>query len=207
MSVRRRATRTSPRFMPLRGALVGAIGAGVYWSGTQFWPASIAVVLAMLAMALLCAVDGDVARARVSDPPSLGSVFALLMKYNALMALSAANLPYHLPANLALGVIMIAGLAASSALVVSVLASRVVPASAPATFADLGVALVLGFAPAALIGLPGLVGLVAAIVARVAFVACLARMHRSIAAVDLGHIRQLTEVCFYLGALAAWAYI
>jgi hypothetical protein len=121
------------------------------------------------------------------------------------MALSAANLPYRLPANIALCFIMIAGQACSRALVVSVLALATRPAST--SLADLGIALAMGFAPAALIGLPGLFGLVAAIVARIVFIACIRRSRPAVTAAELNMTQQLTEVCFYLGALATWAYI
>jgi hypothetical protein len=77
----------------------------------------------------------------------------------------------------------------------------------PASHADLGIAWVLGFAPAALIGLPGLVGLAAAIAARIALLACLRRKPLSVAVPQLEFGQQLTEICFYLGALAARAYI
>ena len=118
-------------------------------------------------------------------------VFAVLLKYNALMALSAASLPFPLPANVALGLVMIAANAASRALVISM---------RPASHADLGVALALGFGPAALIGLPGLVGLAAAIAARIA-------LRSMVAAPELDLMQHAAEVCFYLGALAARAYI
>jgi len=134
-------------------------------------------------------------------------VFALLVKYNALMALSAANLPFALPANVALGVIMIAGHASSSALVASVPASPARSATMPASHADLGIALAIGFAPAALIGLPGLVGFAAAIAARIALVAYLRRRARELSPAIIDMTRQMTEVCFYLGALAAFAYV
>ncbi len=98
-----------------------------------------------------------------------------------------------------LGLIIIAGQASSRALVVS--------ASKPASYADLGIALALGFAPAALIGMPGLIGLAAAIVARIGFIANIRRNRPSITAAELDLTQQLTEVCFYLGALASWAYI
>ena len=127
-----------------------------------------------------------------------GFVFAVLLKYNALMALSAASLPFPLPANLALGLFMIAGNAASRALVVSM---------KPASHADLGIAWVLGFAPAALIGLPGLVGLAAAIAARIALMAYLRRKRLMVADPELDLTQHAAEVCFYLGALAARAYI
>jgi cobalamin synthase len=208
MSTPWRASVASPRFIPLWGALVGAAGGGVYWIGAQFWPTSIAVVLSMLATAFLSRRGGEESGAQsTASQPAVFIFLSVLVKYNVLMGLSAANLPYRLPANLALGVIMIAGIAASRALVVSVLASPARAASAPASLGDFGVALAVGFAPAALIGLPGLIGLVAAILARIAFVAYLRRSHRSAAAPELDQIQQLTEVCFYLGALAAWAYI
>jgi len=63
------------------------------------------------------------------------------------------------------------------------------------------------FAPAALIGLPGLFGLVAAIVARIVFIACVRRKHPTVTAAQLDMTQQLSEVCFYLGALATRAYI
>jgi hypothetical protein len=128
----------------------------------------------------------------------VGFVFAVFVKYNALMALSAASVPFALPANLALGLIMIAGQASSRALVVS---------ATPASHADVGIALAIGFAPAALIGIPGLVGLAGAIVARIVFIAFIRRTRRSVTAEGIGGTQQLTEVCFYLSTLAARAYI
>jgi cobalamin synthase len=194
----------APQLMPLGGILIGAAGGSVYWLGAQIWPTSIAVVLSMLAAALLSTAAADT---RAPSLGTLGLVFALLVKYNALMALSAANLPYRLPANLALGLIMIAGQACSRALVVSVLASPAGAASKSASHADLGLALAIGFTPAALIGMPGLIGLAAAIVARIGAVAYLRAKSPALAAAELDATQQLTEVCFYLGALATWAYI
>lgn len=201
MSTQRRHWATAPRFTPLLGVLIGAAGGGVYWLGAQIWPTSIAVVLAMLATALLSASSGaeSLAGARTPRSELLAIVFALLIKYNALMALSAANLPYRLPANVALGLIMIAGQASSRALAVS--------ASKPVSYADLGIALAVGFAPAALIGIPALIGLAAAIAARIGFIAYLRRSRPSVTAAELDLTQQLTEVCFYLGALATWSYI
>src|SRR5579863_5586453 len=93
----------APRSTPLWGVAIGAAGGGVYWVGALVWPTSIAVVLSMLAMALL----SPVVDSERSDSTPLGIVFAVLIRYNALMALSAAKLPFALPANLALGLIMI----------------------------------------------------------------------------------------------------
>jgi len=201
MSTQRRHWATAPRFTPLFGVLIGAAGGGVYWLGAQIWPTSIAVVLAMLATTLLSPGSGADLHAGARALPSelLGIVFAVLIKYNALMALSAANLPYRLPANVALGLIMIAGQASSRALAVS--------ASKPVSYADLGIALAVGFAPAALIGIPALIGLAAAIAARIGFIAYIRRGRRSVTAAELDLTQQLTEVCFYLGALATWSYI
>src|SRR5882724_4932166 len=203
MSTQRRQWVRAPRFTPLWGVLIGAVGGGIYWLGAQIWPTSIAVVLAMLATALLSAASGAGvgvgAGARALPSELLGIVFTVLIKYSALMALSAANLPYPLPANVALGLIMIAGQASSRALAVS--------ASKPVSYADLGIALAVGFAPAALIGIPALIGLAAAIAARIGFIAYIRRSRPSVTASDLDLTQQLTEVCFYLGALATWSYI
>jgi adenosylcobinamide-GDP ribazoletransferase len=198
MSTQWRHRVTAPRFTPLLGVFIGAVGGGVYWLAAQLWPASIAVILSMLATTLLSAGWGGSAGM---------AVFAILVKYNALMALSAANVPFALPANFALGLIMIAGQASSRALLISVPAPPAHPASKPASPADIGIALAIGFAPAALIGLPGLVGLAGAILARIVFVAYLRRRRPPFTAADLDGTQQLTETCFYLSALAAWAYI
>jgi adenosylcobinamide-GDP ribazoletransferase len=204
MSLPWRPLQTAPRYMPLLGVAIGAVGALVFWLGAQVWPTSIAVILSMLVTALL---SGDsAAYGRTAYLEVLGLVFALLLKYNALMALSTAALPFALPANLALGLIMIAGHASSRALVVSVLAAPSPGASNAASHVDLGIALATGFAPAVLIGLPGLIGLAVAIVARIVFVGYLRRRRPAFGATELDMTRQLAEVCFYLGALAAWAY-
>jgi adenosylcobinamide-GDP ribazoletransferase len=216
MSTQWRHRVTAPRFTPLVGVFIGAVGGGVYWLAAQIWPTSIAVILSMLATTLLLSAGssagagagaGTDARSRAADTGSVGFVFAILVKYNALMALSAANMPFALPANFALGLIMIAGQASSRALLISVPAPPTRPASKPASPADIGIALALGFAPAALIGLPGLVGLAGAILARIVFVAYLRRRRPPFTAADLDATQQLTETCFYLSALAAWAYI
>jgi adenosylcobinamide-GDP ribazoletransferase len=206
------------RYVPLVGVLIGAVGGVVYWLGAQLWPTSIAVVLSMLATAVL---PGGTHGSAVSEQPTgettrnvgargfgtVGFVFALLLKYNALMALSAASLPFAVPANVALGLIMICGHAASRALVVSLVASSAHDSPAPVSNGDLGFGLVVGFAPAALLGIPGLIGLAVAILARVAFGAYLKRNRNAIADGAVYAMQQLTEVCFYLAALASWAFV
>ena len=154
MSTQWRHPVTAPRFTPLLGVLIGAAGGGVYWLGAQIWPTSIAVILSMLATTLLSA--GASSSVAAAGSGLVGFVFAILVKYNALMALSAANVPFALPANVALGLIMIAGHASSRALMVSVSASPSPgrAASKPPSLADIGIALAVGFAPAALLGSP-----------------------------------------------------
>ena len=203
MSTQWRHRVTAPRLTPLLGVFIGAVGGGVYWLAAQIWPTSIAVILSMLATTLLLSAGSSAG----AGAGSVGFVFAILVKYNALMALSAANVPFALPANFALGLIMIAGQASSRALLISVPAPPAHPAAKPASPADIGIALAIGFAPAALIGLPGLVGLAGAILARIVFVAYLRRRRPPFTAADLDATQQLTETCFYLSALAAWAYI
>jgi cobalamin synthase len=218
MSALRRHWVTAPRFTPLLGVLIGAAGGGLYWLAAQIWPTSIAVILSMLATELLCsrpsssAAAGPAARAADTATGLTTLVFAILVKYNALMALSVAKVPFAVPANVALGLIMIAGQASSRALAVSVSVTpgRLAPgrrADKPASLGDTGVALAIGFTPAALIGVPGLAGLAGAILARIVFIAYRRWRRPPLTAADPERTRQLTEVCFYLGALAAGAYI
>jgi len=209
-------------FAPLIGVLIGAIGAAAYWLAAQAWPTSVAVVLSMLATVLITGGMHERGLAREQPPDAAGMsadglgalrmLFALLIKYNALMALSAANLPFPLPEHLALGVIMISGHAASRALAVTVIATR--SQSAPrASNGDLVLALAMGFAPATLLGIPGLIGLAAAIVMRLSLAAYAKRKfksaanHLSVSNHMLDATQQLTEICFYLGALATWTYV
>jgi adenosylcobinamide-GDP ribazoletransferase len=206
------------RYVPLVGALIGAVSGGVYWLGAQLWPTSIAVVLSMLATV---AMSGGARENAVSEQPasdttrrvpvggfgSAGFVFVLLLKYNTLMALSAASLPFAVPANVALGLIMICGHAASRALVVSLLASSAHDSSTPVSNGDLVFALGVGFAPATLLGIPGLIGLAIAIVARVAFGAYLKRYRNTLENGAFYAMQQLTEICFYLATLASWTFV
>ncbi|MGA2188018.1 MAG: hypothetical protein ABSH33_05775 [Steroidobacteraceae bacterium] len=186
--------------VPLAGILLGSVGAGVYWLGAQLWPTSIAVVLAMLATVALAMPDAP------APTGGLLRVFFVLIKYNALMALSSARAPIALPEHVTLGLIMVAGQAASRALAVSAMASKL-PAALRTTTPDLTVALILGLAPAALLGIPGLMGLAAAIAMRLAQSANLLREAALPIAERLDLGQQLTEISFYLGALAAWRYV
>jgi len=194
------------RYVPLVGIMIGAAGAIAYWLAAQVWPASVAVILSMLATALL---TGGVHERGLG---AVGTLFALLIKYNALMALSAANLAFPLPEYVALGVIMIAAHAASRALAVSVIATR--PQATPRVASgDLALVLIVGLAPAVVMGVPGLAGLAAALLARIAITAYGKRRFTAgetnpSSAIDpLDATQQLAEICFYLGALAMRSYI
>jgi cobalamin synthase len=187
----RRQWMTAPWMASLMGVVIGAAGGLVYWLGAQVWPSSIAVIVS------LAATEAGAAQGQLQGQ-ALWWVFAVLVKYSALMALSAASLPFPVPANVALGLIMIAGHASSRALAVSTVK--------PAAYAELGIALAIGFVPAVLLGMPGLIGLAAAIVARIAFISVARRRRMAAAGLDTA-TRQLTEACFYLGAVAAWGYV
>ena len=206
------------RYVPIAGALLGAVGGGVYWLAAQLWPTSVAVVLSLLSTTIMsgAARGTPVAERSASESNrntevrtigTVALVFALLLKYNVLMALSAANLPFAVPPNTALALIIICGQAASHSLVVSLIASSVRASSTPVANIDLSLALGLGLTPAALLGIPGLIGLAAAILACTVFVAYLKRDRKVVDGVQLYSAQQLAEICFYLAALASWTYV
>jgi adenosylcobinamide-GDP ribazoletransferase len=187
----------TPIFSPLVGVLIGTLGGAIYWLAVQLWPTNVAVILSMAATAFLTATRTDL----------LIGVFYLLIKYNALMALSAAKLPFAVPANIPLGLIMICGYAASFALSVAVMAARPEKPAAKVGSGTLTLTLLAGFAPAALLGIPGLIGLVAAIIAGMGIITSLRYQRAGASSAALGMTQLLTELCFYLGALATWSYV
>ena len=203
LSALRSVGRVPARYLPLAGMLVGAIGGAVYWVAAQFWPSSVAVVLSLFATSLIGGIGSEDSIAKFQ--PVWLDVFVLLIKYNALMALTAANLPFSVPANLALGLIMVCGQAASHGLLVSVLVTRT-EISPRVSSGELSFALAAGFAPAAVLGIPGLAGLVAAIIMRLGLAASWNRRSRPPSR-TLHAVQPLTEACFYLGALATWKYV
>jgi cobalamin synthase len=191
------------RFAPLAGAAIGAAAAVVYWLAAQVWPSSVAVVLAMLTSALLAEnrTPAPLSRADLST-----LLFFLLIKYSALMALSAAKLPFAVPPNVALGLIMVCGHAASRSLRCAALGARGGAAPSSAQF-DQALALLLGFAPSALLGIPGLVGLAAAIMVSIGCVYQQRLAPPADASRATEALQYCAEVAFYLGALASWSYI
>jgi hypothetical protein len=164
----------------------------------------VAVILAM-AVTTLAGVSAGSAGPFGSHLNTFTQTLYLMIKYSTLMALSAAKLAFAVPAEAVLGLIMICGFAASGALVVSTL--NVAPAAPKLSPTDLGLTLLMGFAPAVLLGIPGLTGLVAAILAGLAFTAYLRISGAAPPAQRVSVTQQLTEVAFYLGALATWSYV
>jgi adenosylcobinamide-GDP ribazoletransferase len=196
--------RVTGPFVPLIGVLIGVLGGAVYWLAVQIWPSSVALIVSMAVTALLSTEWRAMQATRLD---LLARVLCLLVKYNALMGLSAAKLPFAAPASIPLALIMTCGYAASFALLVAVMATRPEKSAPKIGHGGLIFALLTGFAPAALLGIPGLTGLAAAIVAGMTLIALL--RHKGIGAsgdtVDLTQL--LTEACFYLGALATWRYV
>jgi cobalamin synthase len=203
-SALRSLKRVPARYLPVAGILVGVIGGAVYWVAAQFWPSSVAVVLSLFAAELIggAASEDSIANFR----PAWLDVFVLLIKYNALMALTTANLAFSVPTNCALGLIMVCGRAASHGLLVSVLAAHT-ELSPRVSSGDLAFALAVGFVPATVLGIPGLAALAAAIVMRLGLAAFLNRRPQPPSAALMIAVQPLTETCFYLAALATWKYV
>ena len=189
---------------PLLGIAIGALGGIIYWLAAQIWPSSVAVILSMAATALLTTEFRAIGATRLD---LLGRVLCLLIKYNALMALSAAKLPFAVPANFPLALLMICGYAASFALLVFVMAGGAEKSAPKIGHAALLAALAIGFAPAALLGIPGLIGLAAAVIAGIGLLALLKYRRVGSAGEALDLTQLTTEACFYLGALASWRFI
>jgi adenosylcobinamide-GDP ribazoletransferase len=189
---------------PLVGILVGALGGALYWLASQLWPSSVAVILAMAATALVTTAYRKDTATRFDV---LAGMLFLFIKFNVLMALSAAKLPFAAPANFPLALIMICGYACSYALRVFAAATRAKASAPRISHAALILALGLGFAPAALLGIPGLVGLAAAVILGLAVMAFVRYRPVSESGSVLELTQLTTEASFYLGALASWRFV
>jgi hypothetical protein len=162
------------------------------------------VILAMAATALASAEWRGIAATRFD---LLARVLCLFVKFNALMALSAAKLPFAAPANFALVLIMICGYAASYSLLVFVRATRANHPTPKTNHAALLLALGLGFGPAALLGIPGLIGLAVAVIVGLGVIGFLKYKSIGSSGDVLELTRLTTEASFYLGALASWRFV
>jgi cobalamin synthase len=189
---------------PLVGIFIGALGGVVYWLTSQLWPSSVAVILAMAATALASAERFGITATRFD---LLAQVLCLFVKFNALMALSAAQLPFAAPANFALVPVMICGYAAGYALPVFVAATSANSPARKINHGGLLLALVLGFGPAAFLGIPGLIGLAAAVIIGLGIIGFLKYRSMSSSGDVLELTRLTTETSFYLGALASWRFV
>jgi adenosylcobinamide-GDP ribazoletransferase len=194
---------------PLFGILIGALGGVVYWLASQLWPSSVALILAMAATVFTAPVFAATAfhATTATRFDVLARMLLLFIKFNALMALSAAKLPFAAPANSSLGLIMICGYAASYALLVFIMATRTKSSEPGIGHAALLLALGLGFVPAALLGIPGLIGLAAALIAGLALMAFLKSKPIGASGDALEFTQLSTEASFYLGALAGWRFV
>jgi adenosylcobinamide-GDP ribazoletransferase len=192
------------QYAPLTGILIGALGGAIYWLAVQIWPSSVAVILSMGATVLLTTEFHGLQATRLD---LLGRVLCLLIKYNALMALSAAKLPFAAPPDVALALIMIAGYAASFALLIAVMAIRADKSAPKLGPGPLSFALLIGFVPAALLGIPALIGLAVALLVGLGFIAFFKYKKFSATGDRLDATQLVTEACFYLGALATWKYV
>lgn len=196
---------TPTKFAPLLGLFIGAAGGAAYWLTAQLWVSSIALIFCLLVGALLTndlKEPGGASRLEV-----LGQLFYVLLKYNVLMALTAAKLPFAAPPNSALPLIVICACGASRALFVSIVASLPRKVAPRILNRDLGFALLMGLSPSALLGIPGLVGLAVAIVTSIGVGSYLNSMHGMQRGGVLRASPALAELAFYLGALASWSYV
>jgi hypothetical protein len=185
------------KFAPLAGVACGAFAGSVYWLAAQLWPSSVALLLSMFLGALL---TQDVRLAASSEGLDRFSLlFYVLLKYNVLLALSAAKLPFEAPPDTALCLIMICAYGCARALLVCLAASRIPPGAPRLPYLDLSIALLLGFSPALLLGIPGLVGLAAAVASIIGLTAAPRSASR--------FAPWIAESCFYLGAQASWGYV
>jgi adenosylcobinamide-GDP ribazoletransferase len=196
--------RVTGQYAPLIGILIGALGGAIYWLAVQIWPSSVAVIVSMTATALLTTEFHALPATRLD---LLGRVLCLLVKYSALMALSAAKLPFAAPPNVPLAMIMVAGYAASFALLVAVMATRADKSAPKVGPGPLSLALLIGFAPAAFLGIPGLIGLAAALIVGLGFIAFFKYKKITASGERLDATQLVTEVCFYLGAVATWRFV
>lgn len=193
------------KFAPLVGLFIGAVGGAAYWLSAQLWLSSIALVFCLLAGALLTNDLRDSGGA--SRLELLSQLFYVILKYNVLMALTAARLPFAAPPNSSVPLIVICACGASRALYVSIVASLPQKSAPRILNRDLGWALLMGLSPSVLLGVPGLVGLAVAIVSSIGVGSYLKSMHGMQRGGALRAAPALAELAFYLGAQASWSYV
>lgn len=212
------------RYFPLVGIVVGLLTGSVFLLALRVFPQMLAVLLAMLAGILLTGAfhedglgdtcDGfgggwDKAQilaimkdSRIGSYGALGLVFALALKAAALAALPAAQfLPIAIAAH-ALSRFMAVTVIATQRYVRDDDTARARPAAQNVTRAGLACAAAFALAPLAWLGAAGMAGALGASALRL----LLGRyFHRRIGGYTgdcLGAVQQVTEIGFYLAALA-----
>jgi adenosylcobinamide-GDP ribazoletransferase len=217
----------TPRYYPLVGGLIGAIGAVVFWLADCIFPGAVAVLASMAATLIVTGafhedgladmadgIGGGATRAhaldimkdsRIGTYGACGLFGALAVKAAALVSLPGALVP----------VVLIVGHALSrSSSVLMIATSRYVrdegtgkPVAAGISRAGLFVALAISAALAGIVLLTapqqmGLVALTGLSIGHVAARACFERKLGGYTGDCLGAVQQVSELGFYLGALA-----
>lgn len=221
------------RYLPLVGACVGAIAAAVLWLSSQLLPLSLAVGLSMAAGILITGAfheDGlsDFADgmggghtrekalaimkdSRVGAYGVIALVLALLLKYQALLALCSAH-PLLLAAAVLIAAHSISRLLAASLMLTQRYirdddSARAKPAAQKISYASFAVALLIGIATLGLLYAAGahIATICAALGAALLMRAYLAwRLQKRLGGYTgdcLGAVQQLSELAFYLGLL------
>ncbi|HEX8988768.1 MAG TPA: adenosylcobinamide-GDP ribazoletransferase [Rhodocyclaceae bacterium] len=212
------------RYFPLVGILVGAIGAGVTVAAWQVLPDSIAVILGMAATLLATgafhedgfadACDGfgggwDKAQvltimkdSRIGSYGAIGVAMMLLAKWNALMELDAATLPFALVAGHAVSRFAATTLIFALDYARDDATAKSKPLATRMTLPALAVAALFGILPCLALPPQPLVGALAA--TALATFGAAAYFQRRIGGYTgdcLGAVQQVAELAFYLGLL------
>ncbi|WP_428826097.1 adenosylcobinamide-GDP ribazoletransferase [Azonexus sp. IMCC34842] len=217
----------SARYFPAVGLLIGGLGGLVYLAAAAFWPAPVAVLLAMAATiyatgafhedGLSDTVDGlgggwekqrilDIMKdSRVGSYGAVATVLALLGKFTLLAALDPALLPLALLAGHALSRFCATLLLAGMDYARDDQLSKAKPLANRLSGGALLVA--LAFVLAALVWLPWPQAVAGCALAALVTVWLAGKFKRWLGGYTgdcLGAVQQVSEIAFYLGLLAHW---
>jgi adenosylcobinamide-GDP ribazoletransferase len=226
----------SVRYFPLVGLCVGGLAAAVLWLSAMVFPLTVAVALGMLSSILITGafhedglsdfvdgIGGGYTRekilaimkdSRVGAYGVIAIVFALLLKYQALLALSGSHSLASVTAAL------IAAHAISRLIAVSIMmtqqyvrdddTARAKPVAQGLSRVSFSIAVLTGGASVALLFVAGIAW--ASIVSALAIALLLRiylgwQMQKKLGGYTgdcLGAVQQITEIGFYLGLLLSW---
>jgi len=217
----------SARYFPAVGLLIGGLGGLVYLAAAAFWPAPVAVLLAMAATiyatgafhedGLSDTVDGlgggwekqrilDIMKdSRVGSYGAVATVLALLGKFTLLATLDPALLPLALLAGHALSRFCATLLLAGMDYARDDQLSKAKPLANRLSGGALLVA--LAFVLAALVWLPWPQAVAGCVLAALATLWLAGKFKRWLGGYTgdcLGAVQQVSELAFYLGLLARW---